>query len=590
MFSAVAHGAQVHERDPFDVETIHVEARETFHRLLTRAATPEHAQRGHGRMMLVLGDSGSGKTHLLRALRTQTHGQRLGYVAYLQPRRDGTDRTRHVLRSLVDSLEQPYDAPSLAESGLMYLSDGLVQVGEAISPDDLERLRVADLSAPELEHFIGGLVDRVVRSVGLDRLEVDLVQALLLLQRRDPAMQRRIVRFLRCESLSPSDRQLLGGVGSRDRADDPLRTIQQLAMFMHELQLAALVILVDEMENAVVDGLTVAQLQQALDSLRAIADAIPSSLIVIACLKDVYDSIKPKLAQGLIDRLCRDEVRLVSQRPPPEIEQLLVHRLSWLYAFLGVVFRVDDPLYPFTPAQLNVLSQLRTRDILQYFSDFQMACVAAGHVVPSRATTTPAPVTGLPEPDMLRLDTLWQETLAASVTPLEDKGVLSLVADALRAASSERGLSLEVHPVEHHGPPAVRIEAAQLPRRIVGICNNAPQRGSFVGQLAALRLAATEAAAIPIALRNGDFKFQPKSKTAQDVARWFVAGGRAVPLAESHLRGAAAALALLARNSAGSPEWRRATRALSELAFVREILDLDREPAPPFDQAISRSP
>jgi hypothetical protein len=206
-----------------------------------------------------------------------------------------------------------------------------------------------------------------------------------------------------------------------------------------------------------------------------------------------------------------------------------------------------------------------------------MACVAAGHVVPTTASPTPAPVLGLPATDMLALDTLWHDTLAASVTPADDEEVLALVARALQATANEIGLSLDVRPLEHRALPAVQVEATRLPRRLVAVCNNAFQAGSFALQLETIRRLATEAAAIPVALRNGDFTFKPKTKTAHDVARLIAAGGRAVPLAESHLRVATAALTLLAGNSAGSPAWRRATQALSELPFVREILDLDRE-------------
>src|SRR5215831_11121475 len=229
VFSSIAHGSHFHERDPFDVETIHADARSVFHQQVERAATPEQAHHGHGHTLLVLGDSGTGKTHLMRALRTQVHAQRLGYVGYLQLTADVDDPGRYILRSLIDSLEQPYDAPSLAESCLMYLSDGLVEGRDAISPDDLERLRTADLSHDQLEELVGRLVDRVVCSDGLGRLENDLVQALLLLQRRDPALQRRIVRFLRGEALNQYDRKRLGGLAPRDRPEDPLRTIKDLA-------------------------------------------------------------------------------------------------------------------------------------------------------------------------------------------------------------------------------------------------------------------------------------------------------------------------------------------------------------------------
>jgi energy-coupling factor transporter ATP-binding protein EcfA2 len=578
VFSSIAHSSHFHERDPFDVEAIHADARQMFHRQVERATTPEQAQRGHGRTLLVLGESGAGKTHLLRALRAQVHGRRLGYVGYLQLTAEVDDYTRYVLRSLIDSLEHPYDAPSLAESGLMYLSDGLVEGRDAISPDDLERLRTADLTPAQLEHLVGTLVDRIVRSEGLERLEVDLVQALLLLQRRDPALQRRIVRFLRGETLNQYDRQLLGGLGPRDKAEDPLRTIQQLATVMHELQLAALVVVVDQVEEAVPDGRTVTRLQQALDTMRAIADAVPSSVVVISCLQDVYDAAKPKLSQALLDRLQRDEVRLASHRQPDEIEQMLVRRLEYLYSFFDVAWRDDDPLYPFTPAQIDAVSRLRTRDCLAKFREFHAACIAARAVISVATKIEPPPP--LPPP-ALPLDKLWHDTVAATGAPPEgDADVLALVADALRGAAIERGLELDVRTATSSSPPSVIVEGKTVRRRLVAVCNNPPQRGSFGAQLAFLRLAATKASAVPVALRNGDFKFQPKTKMAQHVGEHVAAKGLAVPLAESHLRVAVAARTISAANPAGHLAWRRAEQPLCQLAFVRQILDLDRETAP----------
>jgi adenylylsulfate kinase-like enzyme len=586
VFSSIAHGSHFHERDPFDVEAIHAEARSVFHQQLERATTPEHAQRNHGHTLLVLGESGAGKTHLLRALRAQVHGRRLGYVGYLQLTSEIDDHTRTVLRSLIDSLEQPYDAPSLSESCLIYLSDGLVESRDAISPDDLEQLRTADLTPEQLEQLVGRLVDGIVRSDGLARLENDLVQALLLLQRRDPALQRRIVRFLRCESLNQYDRQVLGGLGSRDKPEDPLRTIRDLATLMHELQLAALVLVIDQVEDAVPDGHNVTRLQVALDCLRAIADAVPSSVIVISCLQDVYDTVKPRLSRALLDRLQRTEIRLTSRRQVDEIEQMLVRRVEHLYSYFDVAWRDDDPLYPFTPVQIEAVSQLRTRDCLAKFREFHNACITAGNVftlgdakLQAAHLPDPPPATSH-APD---LEHLWNETLVAASAPPEDEQILQLVADAIRGAAIEREIAIDVRAESLAVLPHLVVAGKTLPRRILAVCNNPPQRGSFGAQLANLRVVASKAGAIPIALRNGDFKFQPKTKMAQYIGAHIAGGGLAVALSEAHLRVASAAKTMSAANPAGHLAWRRGKQPLSDLAFIRQILELDRDHAAPHD-------
>jgi hypothetical protein len=614
VFSTISHGAHFHERDPFDVETIHAEARRMFHQQLDRATTPELARRGQGRLMLVLGDSGAGKTHLLRALRAQVHSRRLGYVGYLQLSADVEDHARHVLRNLIDSLEQPYDAPSLGESSLMYLSDGLVEGRNAISPDDLERLRTAELAPEQLEALVGKLVDLIVRSDGLAQLEVDLVQALLLLQRRDPALQRRVVRFLRGESLTNHDRHLLGGIGPRDQAGDSLRTIRQLALIMHELQLAALVIVVDQIEEVAPDGANLGRLQQALDSMRAIADAIPSAIVVLSCLENLYESVKGRLSRSLTDRLERDETRLITQRQPDEIEQMLVRRLEHLYNFFDVAWRDDDPFYPFTPAQLDAVKQLRTRDCLGKFREFHMACIAARALVPTTPAggdprephredvggqaaaggAAPAPGEeargGAPKVSddhrMAQLDKVWREALdALPELPEDEAQILALVVEALRGGAIEHGREVMVRSIQVGEALGQLIEGPAVPRRLVAICNSPPQRGKFGVQVAGLRAAAATANATAVVLRSGEIKFQPRTKMAQYLGELIAAKGLAIAMTEAQLRIAAAARQLASAPPEGYVAWRQVRRPLGEIGFVRQLLNLDHDATPGSSEA-----
>src|SRR5438128_676487 len=71
VFHPVENRHDIWKEDPFDVETIHEEARATFQRLVGRATGPSGPSAG--RILLLQGEAGSGKTHLMRAFRNWTH-------------------------------------------------------------------------------------------------------------------------------------------------------------------------------------------------------------------------------------------------------------------------------------------------------------------------------------------------------------------------------------------------------------------------------------------------------------------------------------------------------------------------------------
>ena len=130
VFRSVCHRHEIWREDPFDVPTIHEEARDAFARLLNQATTPPGLPAG--RTLLILGESGAGKTHLMRVFRNHVHSRRLGYCGYLQMTSATDDYGRYVLSNLIDSLDQPYYEPSSDGSGLMCLSDALVEIPSSV--------------------------------------------------------------------------------------------------------------------------------------------------------------------------------------------------------------------------------------------------------------------------------------------------------------------------------------------------------------------------------------------------------------------------------------------------------------------------
>jgi energy-coupling factor transporter ATP-binding protein EcfA2 len=580
VFTSIAHGAQIHDRDPFDVESIHADARDVFRREVVDAGTPSQHHRGHGRSLLVLGDSGSGKTHLLRAFRAAVHGEHLGYVGYLQMTSEVGDYARYVLRHVIDSLERPYAPPGAPAPALRYLSEGLI-TGDRVPADALARLREAEMSLDELTALVTAMVDHLLRHDDLAGLEPDLIQALLLIQRGDPALDRRVIRFLRCEPLTPHEQRLLGGLAARDQPDDPVRTLRQLAAIAYELQLAAFVVLVDQVEDSVPDGRTVTRLQQAIDVLRGLADAVPSAVVVIACLDDVYSALRDKLSRSVLDRLERDPppVRLAGVRQREDIEAMLARRLAYLYASAGAAVRADAPLYPFTADHITQVTTWRARDALAKLGEYHAACVAAGTILAARPepAAAPAPVSPRPAPPPIDLARLFNDTVSSiTAPPTDDATLLVLVDEALHGAATELDLELTF---TEHGEQLI-VEGKTLPRRTLEVCNGATNGHRLRDQLDTLRDLAARGTLV-IALRTGTFEFTPRTKIATKVQDFRAAGGRTVTLDDRQLCAVIAVRTLREAHPALFPAWQRQHRPLAHLDFVAATLDLDSIPRPP---------
>src|SRR5262245_35081362 len=99
-FHSIVGPNEIWKADPSDVEAIDADAREVFERLLNRAGGDPSPDKG--RALLRLGESGSGKTHLMRAFRHTAHVSARGYCGYLQMTSVAVNYARYVLSKLID--------------------------------------------------------------------------------------------------------------------------------------------------------------------------------------------------------------------------------------------------------------------------------------------------------------------------------------------------------------------------------------------------------------------------------------------------------------------------------------------------------
>jgi energy-coupling factor transporter ATP-binding protein EcfA2 len=596
-FSAVAMASSVFDDDPFDVEAVHAHPREVFARLVERAITPA-SQIVSGRMLLVLGDAGAGKTHLLRAFRRYVHDGGLGLVAYAQLQSRSGEYGRYLLNHIVDSLDKPYAGPPHDRSGLYELASGLPRlVGEPL------RSKIARLADdwPEtqtLNQYVNGLVDELLLHPDLAPFDADLLRTMLYVLRQEPRTASRVSRYLRCEDMNAHDRHWLGDVIPRTGADDPFRMIRWLGRLAFTTQGAALVLMVDQAELAGFTEDSARSFSRAVDALNQVVDNVPSVVAVIACLEDLWLKVSTDLTKSARDRLEMDPPpeRLASTRTYTEIEAIVAKRLAWLYADGGAAHRAEEPTYPIPAAGLRGLEKQRTRDVLDVCQQFQDHCAQLERIDGEWAGWQPGRKPGLgTEQDVARrLDQIaaaWNDFLhtGAHEVPVDDGDVVGLIEDAALACASEND-ALRVTRAMADGVLRVDLRLGDGPiatALAIGLTNRSPRGGGLGVQIDAVRKAAGKAR-IPVIVRTSEF---PTGKvTAEKIATLLRDGGRKHQLAHAALRSLVAMRSFARLHDAADLErWRRRDRPITGQAAFAALFELEMFLATAPAQSVART-
>ncbi|HEU4727817.1 MAG TPA: ATP-binding protein, partial [Kofleriaceae bacterium] len=592
VFAGVQQASSVFESDPFDVETIHQDARASFEQMVERAISPQH-HAARGRMLLVLGESGSGKTHLLRGFRRHVHEYGRGFVAYAQMNSASENYARYLLHHVIASLSMPYTGPSGEQTGLMELALGLSRLVDEPLKSQIQALTDGDWDTQEsLRDYVNRLVDELLKLPVLATFDPDLFRVLLFGLHPDQRTCARVYKYLRCETMNDYDRTWLADVQPRTREDHPAQMIRDLARLAFLTRRATLVLLIDQAELSGYDAATGgAMFRRAIDALYSIVSEVPSAIAVVACLSDLYEKVHDQLGRAMLDRLEKDPPfeRLRLNRSYAEIEAIVGRRLSWLYAQAGVAYKPEEPVYPIPPAALRDLVNLRTRDVLQWCHQFHLRCVAERKIVePSElGLASGAEPSGDGDGDLDQIAAAWNDARLASgiEVPDEAEGILGAVSAAASACADELGLSLTAQP-RKNGVLRMKLSGpSQNAELAIAITNNGYQRGAFGTQLEALRKAA--GGATPVAVRTLEFPRGPACNEA--LGRLIKAGGRKAYVDSSALHTIAALQRFQpAFPSARVAAWRRRDRPISTLAAMIELFDLERlRGAPALEAAVA---
>lgn len=206
VFNSVVVATQIWKEDPFDVESIHQTARDTFNSMLNQATISQVP----GRILTVIGESGAGKTHLMRYFRNYVHRRDFGYFGYLQLTSPEQDYARFILGHLIDSLNQPYDRSS-DTTGLMRLSNAVAESSKTLGNTAirsgtrrgtvLAALREWDLSEKDLGELVRLAIRRIVRDPNFMGIDNNVLATMLYLQAQDSFIKNLVITYLRSQPL-----------------------------------------------------------------------------------------------------------------------------------------------------------------------------------------------------------------------------------------------------------------------------------------------------------------------------------------------------------------------------------------------------
>jgi energy-coupling factor transporter ATP-binding protein EcfA2 len=598
VFGAITHVNQVWFPDPFDVESIHTDARDTFARLVQRAtaATPPDS----GKSLLLLGEAGSGKTHLMRAFRNRVHADGNGYFVYMQMTTRQESYPRYVLSHAIDALEHPYCQPHPA-SGLDRLANGLLDAIVSVSPDERRQLQDGDLTPDDLARLVHTLADRAIQQPQFRTIDIDLLRAVLYLLWPDNRIRSRVIKWMRCEDLNRFDRELIDLV-PRPHDHMPMKTIVELGRLMTIVQDAALVICADQIEemiDAAAASIPAGEVfRRMLDALIEINTSVPTSIVVVACLEDYYVRGRELLQRPKLDRLEHDPdgVRLSAHRTVDEIEAIVQRRLEFLFEEFGLTVDPARATFPFTKEFLATLSGMSIRQVLNHCRQEQERCFGGktpGLEIGNTAGTQDEHEEK-PGSDNL-LQQIWNDFHSSSAAPVLDteSDLAKLLASAIDSASAE--MEQAVHfatdpdgrmiPVEIHGANN------SVDKLLVAICDRGAQGNGLKNQIEEVANLAGELPAVFV--RSSPYPKSPTAVVMRRLAELIApkGKGRRVEVQNGDWRIMAAFRDFQEKHAGdqGFADWQRDQRPLTSLASLRDILHLDRLMRPPTGSPASAS-
>ncbi len=593
--------------DPVDVEAVHRKARAKFTDLLDAVTDVKAGKKNaaaQARILLFHGQSGAGKTHLVRAMRTASHRAGKAYFGYAQMTPDIGNYADYYLRRLINSLEKPFDPDRGGESALARLTRRLVNDSDVVDPTALATLREADLDAPALAQLVLKLADDVVASSKFagEGLDINIVRALLYMQRAEPQIDQRVRQYLHGKPLTELSHRAVAALDPNSGDGRAFEIIECLGKLMWTVDRAAFVFAIDQVEDLRFFDDYQERFQKAVRDLIQIANRLPTSIVIISVLEDFYSKARETLAQSYIDRIEKaGPVPLIETRTAEEARLIIARRLEH-GATMGLDYGVEDPNELFTDSFYEEFSGLSTRRLLELaqtrcrdhgrtanhdgadqpgFLDALVQALGGSLFGASAAGGSASATDSAAHVDFREM---WERFSSDSQVeiPADDISLVGVLHSALTLAGEEwpaaLDLTLERLAIADDLPAldmTLRHKSGFTTESRIFLCNRSIQGGGFKRQLdRALGAMSTKTCFM---LRASDYPPNTKSQTAQAFRKFRESGGRAllVPLAEWERVLTVRDFHNHHKNDPGFARWFEQSKLLSALGAIVQLLRLD---------------
>jgi len=549
---------------------------------------------------VIVGPAGSGKTHLLGALRKKISKHRIGFI--LADMTDVHDFWENMLSGYLNSLQQPYLRGKYQYRILL----------ERLASYILDSKGGASTVGTQSKQGRKGhrqFVNKLVKLLGLKHLagtrnHQDILRALILLNSEDFAISEIGHSWLQGTGIEESERTYFHFRTTRKKPIDIIKglswlmsltgptvlALDQLDSFVNQYHLASGL---EAQDNANEEQrIAYSIIQGIAGGIMALRDITSRTMILVSCLETTWDILSQKALRSSVDRY-KEPFHLDRISSAKMAERIVIQRLDEAYQKKD--FKPPYPSWPFKNECFKSARGWIPRRVLQYCDNFRNHCLkkkniveleSFGPILDSEAAENP----GTYQRHNEFIEIQKKKIDIGDLLKEENENQLGeLLQNACRYLVEENPTSLDIDvlldlvPINENKSPALHVRIRMVHRnegdREDHYCIRVIQMNHANAFRPRLKAAITESGIdrnlsfrrLNIVRRNK----LPSGETTQKLSEKFIAeGGSFISPSENDLGVIWAIRQFELKNDPDFKPWLKSRRPVSELSLMKNALDM----------------